>query len=424
VVGRGAAASAISAAMLMAVGSAPAGDTSYDLTGRISPQVVVTTYPADSLFGDVLGATSFDSAFDARVVFAVDHGRWNLAADYQLIGAFGEQLELTRDLPDELRGLLTHLPNDRRRLFDLTHVFEDSGKTALLQRLDRLAVGYASDRLVLKFGRQAITWGNGLVYSVMDIFNPFDPSAVDTEYKTGDDMLYGQYLQAGGSDLQGVVVFRRDPVSGDVESDQGSMAFKYHHLASLSEYDALVARHYGDTLIAAGANASIGGSVWRGDVAVTWTDDGVVPSAVTSLSYSWVWAGSNVSGLVEYFYNGFGRGDACYDPQCLAEEPELLARIARGELFTLGRHYLAASATVEMTPLFLVTPSLFVNLRDPSCLLQVLFENNLRQNLLLWSAIDIPVGSAGSEFGGTESAVPGTYLSTGPRASVQLVWYW
>jgi len=37
-----------------------------------------------------------------------------------------------------------------------------------------------------------LSWGNGLVFSPMDIVNPFDPTAVDTEYKAGDDMLYGQ----------------------------------------------------------------------------------------------------------------------------------------------------------------------------------------------------------------------------------------
>ena len=32
------------------------------------------------------------------------------------------------------------------------------------------------------------------MFNAMDIFNPFDPAAVDTEYKVGDDMFYGQYL--------------------------------------------------------------------------------------------------------------------------------------------------------------------------------------------------------------------------------------
>lgn len=406
------------------VGVVGAGDTTFDLGGRISPQIAVTTYPDNSAFQDIFGSSSVDSAFDARVIFGAQHERWRFDVDYQLVGLYADRLEFSRELPPELRILFPHLPTDRTRLFDLTHVFTDSGKTAVYQRLDRLAVRYSSDQFVMKFGRQAITWGNGMVYNVMDIFNPFDPAAVDREFKTGDDMLYGQYLQSNGNDVQGVMVFRRDPFTGDVEADQGSLAFKYHHMASISEFDALLSQHYGDTLIGAGANYSIGGAVWRGDLMISFTDNDTVPSLVTSLSQSWIWGGKNISGVAEYFYNGFGQSDSCYSFECLEENPDLLERLARGELFTLGRHYIALSAMVEITPLFLLTPNVFVNVADPSALVQVVFQNDLHENLLLWSAINLPIGADGTEFGGAATEIPGVYLSSGPSASIQLVWYW
>jgi hypothetical protein len=404
--------------------TALASDTNIDLTGRVSPQVAITTYPDNSLFSDVFGSSSLASAFDARVIFGVKHKGLSFETDYQLIGIYADQLELSRDLPPELQVIYPHIPSDRTRLFDLTHVFSDAGKTATLQRLDRLSVGFTTEHVVLRFGRQAVTWGNGLMYTAMDIFNPFDPAAVDKEYKTGDDMLYGQVLQNNGNDIQGVAVFRRDPVTGDVETDQGSLAGKYHLLGSSFEIDVLAARHYGDTLVGVGANVSIGGGVLRGDLVVADTDDGVVPSLVASWSQSWIWGGKNVSGAAEYFYNGFGRSDGCYSPVCLAESPELYKRLARGELFNLGRHSLALSAMIEVTPLFLLTPNVFVNLNDPSALAQLVFQNDLLQNLQLWSAIAVPVGGDGTEYGGPATGAPELYLSSGPSVSVQLVWYW
>jgi hypothetical protein len=405
-------------------GVVSAGDTSVDLGGRVSPQIAVTSYSDTSAFEEIFGSSSVDSAFDARVIFGARRDRWSFDVDYQLVGLYADRLELTRELPPELQILFPHLPDDDTRLFDLTHVFQDSGKTALLHRLDRLAVTYTADQFVMKFGRQAVSWGHGMVFTVMDIFNPFDPAAVDREFKTGDDMLYGQYLQANGNDLQGVMVFRRDPFTGDVESDQASLAFKYHHMAAISEYDGLAARHYGDTLIGGGANVSLGGSVLRGDAMVTFTDDETVLSLVASLSHSWTWGGTNISGVAEYFSNGFGQSDGCYSFACLADNPDLLARISRGELFNLGRHYIALSSMIEVTPLFLLTPNVFLNLTDPSALVQVVFQNDLRENLLLWSAINVPVGADGTEFGGAATEIPGVYLSSGPSASVQLVWYW
>ena len=65
--------------------------------------------------------------------------------DYQLVAVYSDRLEFTREvsekLPEEFQGLFPHLPDDSTRLFDLTHVITDSGKSAALQRLDRLAVG-------------------------------------------------------------------------------------------------------------------------------------------------------------------------------------------------------------------------------------------------------------------------------------------
>ena len=101
------------------------------------------------------------------------------------------------------------------------------------------------------------------------------------------------------------MVFRRDPITGDVESDQGSLAFKYHHMGWSFEIDALAAKHYGDTLLGVGAQCQHRRRRYcAAMLVVDVTDDGLVPSLVTSFSQSWIWGGKNVSGVAEYFYNG------------------------------------------------------------------------------------------------------------------------
>jgi hypothetical protein len=315
------------------------------------------------------------------------------------------------------------IASDERRWWNLTYRFGEGDRTALVHRLDRLSVGYTTARTVLRFGRQAVSWGNGLVFTPMDVFNPFDPAAVDTEYKAGDDMLYGQYLFDDGSDLQGVAVVRRDPATGDVAGDQSSVAVKYHGFVGLNEYDLLAAEHFGDHLFGLGGNVAVGGTVLRGDLTWTGSDTGGVLSGVISVSYSWIWGGKNVSGLLEFYHNGFGQRHGAYAPAELARNPALLARIGRGELYTLGRDYLAASATVEMTPLFLLTPTLLVNLDDPSALGQVVAQYDVRQDLLFTCAINIPIGPPGSEYGGIESPVEGRYFAAGPSLFAQLALY-
>jgi hypothetical protein len=410
---------------MLVSGVCPADDGAFEFGGHTKYRFTANTFPNDSLFRDLAGANAVDGAFESRLKFGWDGGSWDFRAAAQLAALYGDTVEYSRDLGDGAGIPFPRLPSDDRRLFDLTHIVTDKNKLAALYRLDRLSVGYTVDKGVVRFGRQAVTWGNGLIYNtVMDIFNPFDPTAVDQEYKAGDDMLYGQYLRDNGDDLQGVMVFRRDPVSGDLERDQSSLAIKYHGVVGSGEYDALAARNYGENLIGLGGSLSVGGAVWRGDVTATFTDDdGTVISAVTNLSQSFVWGGRNVSGVVEYYYNGFGQPGSEYGPRQLADNPELVERLARRELFNIGRHYLGVSALIEMTPLFQLTPTVFANLGDPSALIQLTTRNDLREDLLLLGALSIPVGASGTEYGGPDSGRPGETLSTGPGIFLQLAWY-
>ena len=94
--------------------------------------------------------------------------------------------------------------------------------------IDRLAVTYTTPDLVVRVGRQAITWGSGLVFRPMDLFDPFSPTATDTECKPGVDMLYVQRLFADGSDLQFILAPRPAREGGPVTADASSAALHVH----------------------------------------------------------------------------------------------------------------------------------------------------------------------------------------------------
>jgi hypothetical protein len=406
---------------LDAVGEDSAETVEWLFGGHGKYRFVLQSYPEDSAFRPALGSDSLEQALEARLTVAAVRGGWDFKADYQFIALRGDSLQLAET------GPATPLPvkqvlSDDQRWWDLTRA-SGGERSAYVHRLDRLSVGFTTQRTAWRFGRQAISWGNGMLFNPADVFNPFDPAAVDTEYKTGDDMLYGQFLFAGGGDLQGVAVVRRDPYSGDVEQDQSSVALKYHGFLGPGEFDLLAAEHYDDRLLGLGGNMNVGGAVWRGDLTWTSTAREDVVSAVTSLSYSWNWGGRNVSGVLEYYHNGFGQSGGAYSPADLARNPDLLTRLQRGEIYTLGRNYLGASATIELSPLFLLTPGLLVNLHDPSALAQFVARYDVGQELLLLCALNIPVGPDGSEYGGVPVATGERYLSTGPSLFAQLAWY-
>jgi len=387
---------------------------------------LLNTFAEDSLFRDFVDSPAVDHNGDLRLKFDWRTDKVSLVTDYQLIAQHGDSIVLANSLPG-LVIITNPVPNDDIRLFDLTHVISQDNNSILAHRLDRLYVDVTGQNAVARIGRQAVSWGNGLIYTAMDFFNPFDPAAVDKEYKTGDDMLYGQYLRQNGDDLQAVWVVRRN-TNGDVSSDVDSVAAKYHGFIGNNEYDLLLAEHYDDNIFGLGGIVNVGGAVWRGDITLTHVDNiqaktENVTSLVTSLSYSWVSWGHNVSGIAEYFYNGFGQSNGDYSPAALANNPELVERFTRGELFTLGRHYIALSAMIEMTPLWILTPNVFTNASDNSLLAQLVTTYDIKQDWQILAALSLPIGASGTEFGGIDSGVTGKQLSTDLNLFAQLAWY-
>ena len=357
-----------------------ADDRPYEIGGHTKLRLVGQSYPEDSLFRDLVGSNSLDVAGELRLNFSTKRDRWSFYADYQFIALHSEFLP-------------AGLSNDDSRLFDLTKTLSDGDNSANFHRLDRFWVGYTGEKIVVRFGRQALSWGNGLFYAPMDLVNPFDPTTVDTEYKSGDDMLYMQYLKDSGDDVQGAIVFRRDPVTGDVESSEATVALKYHGFTGENEYDILVAESYDATVIGVGGSRSIGGAIWRGDIVVTDSASDTVVEVVSNLNYSWVWGNKNMSGAVEYYYNG------------------------------VDRHYVAGSMSIEMSPLWILTPTLLANGDDPSALFQLVTQYSLSDNMTFLGSLNVPLGSNGTEFGGPDFGIPNRYLSFDVGLFAQLAWY-
>ncbi|MDX1301568.1 hypothetical protein [Photobacterium sp.] len=406
---------------------ASAQDLNVDWHGHIKGLLNVQTYPGDSLINQLGYNETLDINSDTRLGLDSSMGAWKLNVDYQFVTLAGERYELAQRLPANPL-LPAREINDDHRLFDLTHVITTHDRHALVQRLDRLSLSVHFDNLVLKAGRQAISWGNGLIYAPMDFFNPFSPASIDKEYKSGDDLFYGQYLTERGDDVQFVWVGRRD-VQGNVSSKVDSLAVKYHSFGEESEWDFLLGEHFEDDVAGLGFVSNIGSAVWRSDATLTRTADKNVWSFVSNWSYSWVWADKNISAIAEYYYNGFGQAGGNYSAAALANNPALLSRIARGELYTLGRHYLASSLTIEMSPLWLLTPSTFINLSDSSALFQVISQHDIEQDLQLLVAVNLPVGAKGTEFGGIEVSCnlaadsQTCNLATDLSLQAQIAWY-
>ena len=396
----------------------------WQFGGHLKYQLSSTDFESGdvaALYGD---DPARDQAFDARLKAEWRQHGWEFAAHYEVLALNGDALETRRAL--RTLGLLASgsasgLPDDRQRLFDLTDDFIDQRRTAAVHRLDRLSVGYTAGNTTLRVGRQAMSWGNGLAFQVFDFVNPFSPIAIDKDYKTGEDMLYGQWQLTGQGDGQLLLLPRRDPFTRKLDHERASQAVKLHARAGGFDVDALAARHYDQTLLGIGVVRSVGGAVWRLDVlhADIPGRDGVW-SQVTNLDYSWTLFGKNVYSFVEYFRNGFG---VYREAEYLAMDPELTTRVARGELYALGRDNLVLGMQMEIGPLLNVFGTLLQNLNDASRLVQLRGVYDWQQNLQVMAGVNLPVGERGSEYGGIPVALGGPYVGVGSSVYARLAYY-
>ena len=408
---------AVAACLPLAVGAAVPG---FD-GGHTKLRWLGSSYPDDSAYREVFGDVADDEYADLRLKFSGSYQKLSMHVDYQLIAQWGDSLDLPGD-SNSLLLLPPSLPDDDQRWWDLTDTISDNQSRGAVQRLDRLNVGYSGDNAVLRVGRQAVSWGNGLIYNPVDFFNPFNPAAVDTEYKLGEDMVYGQYLLGSGSDWQGVVVQRRDR-EGRATSEQRTTALKFHSFGLDAEYDLLLAENFNEFIAGLGGVSNVGEAVLRGDITLTDARDGWVTSLVANWSWSWVWGGYNATVVLEYYYNGFGLAEDDYTPENILADRDLAQRLERGELYTIGRHHMAGSMLVELAPLVNVTTNLFANLEDGSALTQVVLEWDLAQNWQFLASAAVPLGSSGTEFGGIDTGIDDLTLAVGPSLLAQLAWY-
>ena len=307
-------------------------------------------------------------------------------------------------------------------LYDLTQTWQTTTNGFVTNTIDRLNVTYAAPRFVLKVGRQAITWGVGTVFHPGDIVAPFAPSATDTAYKPGADMIYAQVLFDSGADIQMLAVPRGSTLGGPVAFNSSTYAMRAK--ATLGSLDAalLLARDRGDSVAGASLSGALGGASWNAEYVQYALASGTThPNWVVNIANFGSLFGKNISYFGEYYHNGFGTAPSVD----LASLPaSLTTRMATGQVFLPGINFLALGGSMQLSADLMLGTSAIVSLADRSALGGVNLNYTLGDNTNLVFNYFHAFGAQGTEFGGRETAPASGIFATTPRsASLQLIHY-
>jgi hypothetical protein len=384
----------------------------------------LTAFPdPDSIYGFDGTDPDFDAGGEFRLLNTLFFGD-NIRFDTHYVNVISggdtrrKANQLRAQFPDAIPAgaIIDPVPNDALRALNLSSVIDESDSFVWYQRLDRLFLTVKPGWGVVRVGRQAITWGNGLIFNPMDLFNPFPPTDVERDYKLGDDMVVTQLPAGDIGNLEALYVARRDPQNGDIAWSQASVAGNIRLFPGLYEFNLMGAKHFDDIIAGAGAVGFLGGAAWRVDATWTFLDEDSPSddylSLVANIDMSWVWKDKNVYGLCEFYWNGLGESNYI----SALTNPDIVKRLATGELFVLGRPYLSGSLQVELHPLFNVFFTAINNISDPSGIVQPYATYDFAPDFQLLFGANLFYGAKGTEYGGI--VIPGSDLTLRAADSV------
>lgn len=389
-------------------------------TGEVKAQYQYSMYDDSSITSALGDNNLYKTLLDLRLKSSVTHKNVQAVAHYQINRISGSSVESDKQLLSSLPVVTSQL---NAQWFDLSHTISESDNSFTQHNIDRLFVSHTTDKSVIKFGRQALSWGNGVVFHPMDLFNPFSADAIDTSYKRGIDMLYAQWLFDSGSDTSFLIVPRRNLTTGELDSSESSIAGMLHLLESELEINILVAEDYDDKVLGLGISGSISDAIWRTDIVPVFLDKaGTKTSLVINAEQTWQWLNKNIHGYIEYFRNGFGSTEDNITLNNLSST--LIKRLTHLQTFNTSRDYLSLGARIEQSALISLMPLLIHNINDHSTLVLLQGVYNSSQNSRIEFGLSTGTGSKGTEFSGLETAEnSNVYIQTPRQMHIRYSYY-
>jgi len=305
------------------------------------------------------------------------------------------------------------LPTDAEAPFRLTQLdwqlCEEPGDFVARHEIDRALVALHPEWGEVTIGRQAIGLGRGVLFSAVDVFNPFSPLEVDREWRRGVDAVRAEYRISQTNYVEVLAAFaetwEKSALLGRLRGYMGNI-----------DGSLIVGKRGEDTMLGVTTSAAVGDAEIHGELAIFDTpepqpyggwfgDDHLVGKAVAGSSYTFD-IGKGLTLLGEYHYSGFGVKDAS-DAAARLRERIFRERFLRGDTQMLGRHAIAAQLSYPLSDILNGSFLILQSPVDGSGVVSPSIRWDLAEDMSLTASAFVPWGdepSAGqldSEYGAT-----------------------
>ncbi|MEM6532405.1 MAG: hypothetical protein AAF654_07265 [Myxococcota bacterium] len=257
------------------------------------------------------------------------------------------------------------------RLFDADREVTSDGDFLLLHNIDRAEVLYfREDGVEFRLGRQAIGHGSARLFSSTDIFSPFSPATLDTEFKQGldaarvtwpvdEDSEFEVYAVAADADL-------------DRSLERGVYLVRYRQtIPERFDYSVYVGTSYASPTIGLDVSGDIGGATAYAEAFVrAWSNDAAVALGgeadytVRGTVGAQYFFPFDLDVVLEVHWNGPGATERSGYLETV-NRPEW----SMGEVYLLGRAYVGSAWSYSTSDLSRLSVSTLHSLVDGSMLL-------------------------------------------------------
>ena len=363
-----------------------------ELSSRIKWTSTASVLPSNDILEPTVGSFLTDHRADIRFQLSQSIGELRVEFDPVLTILAGDvvkTLSLTGVPLEKLPG------SDTYHFFDWSDELVATDKHRMVAKVDRLSAQIRYPSWSIGFGRQAVSWGNGIAFQPLDLFSPFSPISIDREFKPGVDSVLFESLLGNHAEVQLLYIDRN--TEGE-RGDQHTLAMKWTvHGMGLS-IEAILADHRGESFYGLSGSTPIGGSLVRVDASRVCGAKECVSSGLINIDHTVALGPALVYLFGELYHNGFGVDDGNTIPTL-----DLQDRLARGEVFTLMKNYMAVGANVTWHPLWSQSFVVLRNLEDSSSLVQTSINYDPNDSNRIQFGISVPFGHENSEFGRHEA---------------------
>ena len=281
------------------------------------------------------------------------------------------------------------------RLVDIDPVLRspDNGSWVLQHNLDRLNVRLGRPGLEVQIGRQAFNHGSARMFPSTDLFAPFGPGTIDTEFKRGIDGARLTFGLDENHELEVYVIAHEPDLVADLDAGAIDLSEWMYLLRwrgifpELFDLSLFAGMSYEQPTFGADISTSIAGAaVYAESSARIALEDEQDTSVQATLGVDYQW-GFGLSTIAEVYYSSLGSEAPFVDALTAPSLPRQV-----GELNYLGSWYAGLSASYAWE-LLSAGVGYIQNLQDGSMLLTGSLGYDFAPNVAVGGGALVPIGS-------------------------------